>query len=202
MLKKKHEKLIKKNNVLQSGNEELIFNIEAINEKLQSSHKVINTLHQELKKFQSKQNDYELLRAKWVEAKKTYQTKIEELKSQLTDARSMVSVDRYNKALESAEVLRKCLKGKEKEIEKLLCKISQLETTLIDRSSKENTFDQEQNGQKVFTPSPSKRLHRSSRLSNSKLKNTEKQSVKKSSQSAKKRLALTPLQVNNVGITH
>ena len=107
----------------------------------------------------------------------------------------MVSVGKYNRALESAEVLRNCLKDKEKEIEKLLSKICHLET-LIDRSSKEKAKDQEQNGQVVFSPSPSKCSHISTQLSAS------KKSVKKLGRSTKKRLALTPLQVNNVGMTH
>jgi DNA repair exonuclease SbcCD ATPase subunit len=195
MLKHKYERLMKKNNQLESESEELIIFIEGINEELKSSHEVIDNLNKELNKYEQKENDYEKLRSKWVDAKQIYQTKINELKSQLTHAGNMVPVDKYHQALESAEMFRKSLKDKEVEVQELSGRISQLEV-LLGKSTKENTPTK--NWKDVFSPPSKKNSGSRLTLSGSKLKKSQTGSGKKSSKGLRTRSALTPLQGNRL----
>lgn len=220
-MKKKQQKLLRKNNQLESENEELLLLLDAIDDKLKKSHDVIDKLHKELDKHRSRQNDCEKLRSKWEEAKKVYQSKISELKHQLTHAEQMVPASKYHEAVESAQILMDTVKDKENEIEVLTRKVKELELQ-IEKSSKQfNTSDAanpcinkehnhtcssspvvspilnsgdvmtEKPWQDVFSPVST------SKSSLSKLKHRS-ESNKKSKKKTKKRLALTPVQGNNL----
>lgn len=145
---------MKRNNDLELGNEELIFTIENINEELKTSHEVIADLNKELDSYRAKENDYNVLKEKWVEAKKVYQTRIADLKSKLNHTGEMISVDKYREALESALSLRQSLKEKETEIQELQNKISQLEARIEEPS---NEDESQQNRKGTYSPASMKK---------------------------------------------
>ena len=191
-MKKKYEDLLNKNNEIEAENEELAALMKVIKKELKSSHNVIHNLHQELDKHNTQEKDVELLRAKWVDAKKIYQAKIDELKSNLTNAGNMVPLDKYHEAVECTEVLRRSLKEKETEMERLSSRIRELEG-LIEKSSKENRPQQKL--QDFFSPASGKSVRNPSTLSASKSKKSRRESGKMN-KGPKRRLALAPLHGN------
>ncbi len=226
-MKRKHQKLHRKNKELAAENEELLLILDAIDEKLEKSHDVIDHLHKELDKHQSRQNDCNVLRSKWNDAKKVYQSKIDELKLQLTNAEEMVPATKYQQALDSAEALRNTVKDKEVEIKELSDRVKALELK-IEASSKvperskvpksvvnkevRETFPpstklSHQPSPKVLSPLIDSNAEEpwqdvfsptSCKTSITKLKNRRERNKKEVKSGIKKRLALTPIQDNHL----
>jgi DNA repair exonuclease SbcCD ATPase subunit len=133
--KKKGEELQNQNKKLHSQNNDLSNRFSYITDELKSSHVLIDNLYSELDSHQSRQKDVDRLRAKWKEAKEVYQTKIDDLKSQLTDAGKVVTIEVYNWAVDSAAQFSKALKEKEEEIDHLSDKVCNLERLIEEKDA-------------------------------------------------------------------
>lgn len=196
---------MKKNNQLEVGNHELIASLENMNEELKNSNTVIENLEKELDKHKTRERDYGLLQEKWVDAKKVYQSRIDDLKKLLNNTERIISLDKYHEALELGQVLRQSLTEKEREIKILRQKVSALElqvsgaphTSTISKSVKPDIVSLKEN-----LPMDDKQSHFSSSLSKnqSPLKKNSKSNTKKSGSTPRKRAALANIQVNSVTV--
>ncbi len=196
---------MKKNNQLEIGNQELIASLEKMNEELKNSNKVIENLEKELDKQKTREQGYGLLQEKWVDAKKVYQSRIDDLKKLLNNTERIISLDKYHEALELGQVLRQSLTEKEREIKMLRQKVSTFELQVngaphmstISKSVKPGIESLKEN-----LPTDDKQPHFSSSLSKnqSPLKKNSKGNTKKSGSTPKKRAALAKIQVNSVTV--
>ena len=125
--KEKIAKLEKDNAHLSSENKELTIQMASIDEDLKNSNKLIDSLQKDLNSYQFRQKNYEKLIRKCKAATELYKSKVNGLRSQLTDGGNVVPLEDHKKIVDSSESLSKVLAEKELHIQILTDRIRNLE---------------------------------------------------------------------------